>query len=286
MSRNTRRGGLHMNRRGRGTEPGQDLSDPGRCATCTGGVVGRNRAGRVARTSCERNSRMGTHARARRGLRALVIITAMSAALVGVSVGTVGAQTNAQKATYGAQRGAQWMANQIRTNGGYLKNFGTADATDTAYAVLGMRAAGVDKGASNRAIAWLKTKVGAKVQAGGKDSPGALAEYIMAAVSDGQNPREFGGKAAVNNLVRRLLGTQQTSGADTGLFGVQDPTYDGAYRQGLALGALAAVHIPKTDPRIVSAIAWLTTQQCTNGLWQPYRANTAVACDPADPNTF
>ena len=43
------------------------------------------------------------------------------------------------------------------------------------------------------------------------------------------------------------------AGADKGLFGVQDPTYDGAFRQGLALGALAAVHIPKTDARVVSA---------------------------------
>jgi hypothetical protein len=206
--------------------------------------------------------------------------------LVGATAISAGAETNAQKAQRSAQRGAQWMANQIRANGGYLKNFGSADVTDTAYAVIGMRAAGVDKGASNRAITYLQTKIGAKIQAGGTDSSGALAEYIMAAVSNGQNPRIFGGNAPINNLVLRLLNTQHTSGPDAGLFGAQDPTYDGAFRQGLALGALAAVHVPKTDSRVVSAIAWLKNQQCANGLWQSYRANTAVPCDPADPNFF
>jgi hypothetical protein len=220
-------------------------------------------------------------------LRALVISTSLSIALVGATtIGTAGALTNPQRATYGSQYGAQWMANQIKANGGFLRNFGSPDATDTAYAVIGMRAAGVDRGASNRAIAWLRTKIGAKVQSGGKDSPGALAEYIMASVSNGGNPRQFGGSGAINNLVRRLLNTMHTSGADKGLFGVQDPTYDGAFRQGLVLAALSVVNLKKSDPRVASAISWLTTQQCSNGLWQSYRANTAVACDPADPNAF
>jgi hypothetical protein len=219
-------------------------------------------------------------------LRALVISTSLTVVMVGATAGSVGAQTNAQRATYGSQRGAQWMANQIKAHGGYLENFGTPDATDTAYAVLGMRAAGVDKGASNRAIVWLKTKIGDKLRSGGKDSPGALAEYIMAAVSDVQNPRKFGGTGALNNLVLRLLNTQRKTGPDKGLFGVQDPTFDGAFRQGLALAALSVVNIKKSDPRVVSAISWLTTQQCANGLWQSYRANTAVACDPSDPNAF
>ena len=229
---------------------------------------------------------MGTHFRARRGLRALVVSGVMTVALLGASAVNVGAETNAQKAQRGSQRGAQWMANQIRVNGGYLKNFGTPDATDTAYAVIGMRAAGVDKGASNLAVAWLKTKIGAKLRSGGQDSPGALAEYIMAAVAYGQNPRTFGGNGPNNNLVRRMLDTQHVTGTDKGLFGAQDPTYDGAFRQGLALGALAAVHIPKTDRRIVDAISWLKKQQCANGLWTSYRADTSVACPPADPNLF
>ena len=49
------------------------------------------------------------------------------------------------------------------------------------------------------------------------------------------SPTSFGG----TNLVARLLATQRTTGTDAGLFGAQDPTFDGAYRQGLALAALA-----------------------------------------------
>ena len=43
----------------------------------------------------------------------------------------------------------------------------------------------------------------------------------------GRNPRTFGG----TNLVARLEATVQPSG----LFGVQDATFDGAFRQGLSL---------------------------------------------------
>ena len=103
------------------------------------------------------------------------------------------------------QRGAQWLANQIKANHGFVKSFGAADNTGTAYAVIGMRAAGVDKPASDMAINYLRTKIGTQIQLGGSDSPGALAEYIMAAVADNRGPRHFGGTGAQNNLVTRLV---------------------------------------------------------------------------------
>jgi hypothetical protein len=208
----------------------------------------------------------------------------MSLALVVASAGTAGAAgpSNRQR----AQRGAQWLANQITHNGGYLANFGKPDPIDTAYAVIGMRAVGVGKSASNVAVGYLKTKIGAKLRAGGTDAPGAIAEYIMASVANGGDPYHFGGRNPLNDLVNRLLGAQRTSGADTGLFGAQDPTYDGAFRQGLALAALAAAHVSANDARVVSAISWLTKQQCANGLWQPYRASVAAACPASNPGTF
>ena len=232
---------------------------------------------------------MGSDPKARRGLRAAVtailsVATATSVALIGLSASTAGATppTSLQR----AQRGAQWLANQITHNGGVLVNFGKPDPVDTAYAVIGMRAAGVGKGASNKAVAYLKTKIAAQVQSGGHDSPGALAEYILAAVSNGQDPRHFGGNAARNDLVGRLLATERTSGPDSGLFGVQSPAFDGAFRQGLSLSALAAVHFAATDPRVTAGIAWLANQQCTNGLWQAYRASTTAACPASNPKTF
>jgi len=62
-----------------------------------------------------------------------------------------------------------------------------------------------------------------------------------------------------------------------GLFGAQDPTYDGVYRQSLAiLGLVATGHTPNAP-----AVAWLLAQQCADGAFTAYRANTAAACQPA-----
>ncbi|MDQ1485267.1 MAG: hypothetical protein QOJ62_960, partial [Actinomycetota bacterium] len=64
---------------------------------------------------------------------------------------------------------------------------------------------------------------------------------------------------------------------NVGLFGAQDPTYDGVYRQSLAIiGLIATGHTP--DP---NATAWLIAQQCADGAFTAYRANTAVACTAA-----
>jgi hypothetical protein len=227
---------------------------------------------------------MGSDLRARRGLRAVVTVMVITVALAGtLATGAAAAPpTNLQR----AQRGAQWLANQIKHNGGYVKSFGVADPTSTAYAVIGMRAAGVDKPASDQAIRYLRTKIGSQVQLGGHDAPGALAEYILAAVADNQDPRHFGGTALQNNLVFRLLTTARTTGTDKGLFGVQSPTYDGAFRQGLALAALKAAHVPGSNPRVAAGVTWIVKQQCSNGLWQAYRSNPANACAPANPSNF
>ncbi|MBV2153765.1 prenyltransferase/squalene oxidase repeat-containing protein [Kitasatospora sp. SUK 42] len=59
-----------------------------------------------------------------------------------------------------------------------------------------------------------------------------------------------------------------------GLYGKSDPTYDGVWRQSLALTALTAAKITPAD----SAVAWLTGQQCEDGGWPSYRA-AGAACD-------
>ncbi len=67
-----------------------------------------------------------------------------------------------------------------------------------------------------------------------------------------------------------------TSSTDVGLFGVQDPTYDGVYRQSLAMvGLLATGHTPDAN-----AISWLLAQQCSDGGFAAYRADTSKPCDP------
>jgi hypothetical protein len=64
---------------------------------------------------------------------------------------------------------------------------------------------------------------------------------------------------------------------NVGLFGAQDPTYDGVYRQSLAIiGLVATGHTPNAP-----AVTWLLAQQCADGSFTAYRANTSVACTPA-----
>ncbi|HEY5049533.1 MAG TPA: LPXTG cell wall anchor domain-containing protein [Acidothermaceae bacterium] len=64
---------------------------------------------------------------------------------------------------------------------------------------------------------------------------------------------------------------------NVGLFGAQDPTYDGVYRQSLAiLGLVATGHVPNNP-----AVGWLLAQQCSDGAFTAYRANTSAACTPA-----
>jgi hypothetical protein len=67
----------------------------------------------------------------------------------------------------------------------------------------------------------------------------------------------------------------------TGLYGTTDPTYDGVYRQSIAiLGLHAAGRTPRPE-----AVQWLLSQQCADGSFTSYRS-IAAACPPFDPNTF
>lgn len=69
---------------------------------------------------------------------------------------------------------------------------------------------------------------------------------------------------------------------DAGLYGAADPSFDGVYRQSLALLGLTAHGI--VPP--VAAIDWLIRQQCADGSFQPYRGDTAIPCGPSDPAAF
>ncbi|MGW4023168.1 prenyltransferase/squalene oxidase repeat-containing protein [Streptomyces sp. NPDC005009] len=59
------------------------------------------------------------------------------------------------------------------------------------------------------------------------------------------------------------------------LYGDSDPQYDGVWRQSLAL---LAQHTAGVEPS-KAAVGWLTGQQCADGSFAPYRADTAAACD-------
>ncbi|WP_217142563.1 prenyltransferase/squalene oxidase repeat-containing protein [Streptomyces sp. AC627_RSS907] len=61
----------------------------------------------------------------------------------------------------------------------------------------------------------------------------------------------------------------------SGLYGTADPQYDGVWRQSLALLAQKTVGLVPSS----KAVEWLTGQQCDNGAFAPYRADTTKACD-------
>jgi hypothetical protein len=67
-----------------------------------------------------------------------------------------------------------------------------------------------------------------------------------------------------------------------GLFGAQDPTYDGVFRQSLALLAFTA---DRTIPP-AEAVTWLLGQQCADGGFQSFRPRTDAPCLKSDPAKF
>ncbi|MCF3104466.1 hypothetical protein IPZ58_23140 [Streptomyces roseoverticillatus] len=61
-----------------------------------------------------------------------------------------------------------------------------------------------------------------------------------------------------------------------GLYGTADPKFDGVFRQSLALMAQSSVLVTPAKP----AVDWLAGQQCGDGGFPGYRADTSKACDP------
>lgn len=86
--------------------------------------------------------------------------------------------------------------------------------------------------------------------------------------------------AAALALTAAVPGQAATS--DAGLYGAADPTYDGVFRQSLAL--LGQVANDVTPP--ATAITWLLGQQCASGGFQAYRPDTSVPCAAPDPDNY
>ena len=169
--------------------------------------------------------------------------------------------------TAAADAAAHWLAALI-TPAGYIASTttpGTADLAATANAVFALAAAGVHHTKALAALVYLEGHVDAYVTISSADGPGQLAVLILDAHAMGVSPNSFGG----SDLVARLLATERTTGVDAGLFGSQDPIFDGAYRQGLSLAALAAAGV-SSGSSVTSAVAWLTGQQCPFSGWTSY----------------
>jgi hypothetical protein len=170
-----------------------------------------------------------------------------------------------------AQYGAGWVGRQLDGTG-YVAGLGGPSYNTTALGVLALVAAGVGEEQAAKATTYLMAHVDEFVEdADGKDQPAALAALVLVAHARNLGPA---------TLVTRLLATKRTTGDDAGLFGEQDATYDGAFRQSMALLALAAAGQTDAD-----AVAWLKGEQCADGGWMGNRPE-AAPCPAFDMSTF
>ena len=201
----------------------------------------------------------------------------LAAGLVFVAAAPAVAEPPSSDPNLAAKYAASWLAAQV-TSAGFIPSAftpGAADLSLSAQAVPALAAAGVGREQVDALLGYLGQHVDEFVVRAGADAPAALAYFILAAVAGGADPTAFG--VPPSNLVSRLQATQQASG----LFGVANADFDGAFRQGLSLLALDAVGVPNT-----TGTDWLIDQQCDDGLWTAFRADTSVACPPVDPNMF
>lgn len=188
--------------------------------------------------------------------------------------------------TTAADYGARWLATQFVDDGlgnKYIPSGTDPEPSNTMQAALALAAAGVEEATFDDAVDWLAANVEDTIAPGGSDDPGRLGYLLLVVDAAGENPTTFGG----TNLVTRLAVLRQTTGTDTGLFGTADPTYDGTFRQSLAILGLRAVG-QTVD---TSAVTWLLGQQCQpnlnddDGGWRSYGGGAGCDGDDADTNS-
>jgi hypothetical protein len=88
--------------------------------------------------------------------------------------------------------------------------------------------------------------------------------------------------AAIAGIALLALPASAAPSATTGLFGSADPTFDGVFRQSLAILGLDAIGA-RPAPK---AITWLLNQQCPTGAFQAYRLDATTPCAAPDPKNF
>ena len=220
-----------------------------------------------------------------RAARACLVAAAVCLATA-VPTGTAAASRSSSPtpATSGAAAaGAGWIARDMTPSGALVDaESHKASAGDTANAVLALAAAGVGANQVKTAINWLEHNYASYVSSKGIDTPGRLGLLILAAVAAGVDPAHFGGNSHANNLVARLLATEETTGASAGAFGV-GPDVD-SFDQSLAILALAAVKDLGKPARL--AESYLASLQCTDGGWEYSRPSKTVPCATPNPKNY
>jgi hypothetical protein len=175
-----------------------------------------------------------------------------------------------------AQAAAKWLVTQQAGNGSI-----GGSLSSTANAILALAAAH-DTAAAQSALSYMEANANAYINAASTqntDGPGQLALLILDAHAMNVDPTNFGG----TNLPARMVATEQTSGADAGLFGTEaqlNAFTVGGYVQGLVFTALKAIG----QTANAAAINWLTGQQCPSGGWVLQSQATSFGGCTEDPS--
>lgn len=217
-----------------------------------------------------------TLARRARLLCAGLVVAALSTTVLSYSV-TAAAPPTTNPETAG-DLAAGWIARQVDA-GIPLINFGSPDwgvTLDAAISLAATETGGAQLDAVWAALVADRETVVDPFSSG--DQPGRLARVILLAHAIGESPTAVGA-APGDDLVARLLATVTPAGPDAGLFG--DPTslspmYDGAFRQSYSIAALVAAGAAVP----ADSWQWLLDQQCADGSWMPYRAESAGVLAP------
>jgi hypothetical protein len=172
--------------------------------------------------------------------------------------------------------GARWLADQL-TPDGYVEGLFAPgpDSDATRDVAFTLAATGLERGAFDSALAWLTANVEDVIAPDGEpEEAGTMGYLIMLAIAVGDDPRDFGGV----DLIARLEATYGTY--EDGLYGPEDPTFDGVLRQSLALLAFRAAGVAPWP----EAIIWLQNQQCDAGASDPASVGGFPAYrDPSEP---
>jgi hypothetical protein len=217
----------------------------------------------------------------RRAATVLAAVALLCTALM-AGIGASAAAPPTSDPPLAADYGASWLEDQIQADGSLPGGFDPLG--DAGNAALSLGAAGVGGNAFDRAVGYVEANIDDFVAYPFDptiDDPGRLGKAIMIAVITGDDPTTFGG----TDLVARLEATLGL--LEPGLYGANDPTFDGVFRQGLAVTALLSAG----EPVPAAARDWLIDQQCeapaaSLGGWEDYRTDPDAACSAPDPATF
>lgn len=205
--------------------------------------------------------------------------------LLGAFAAPGSAEPTSDDPTVAADAGATWLLGLL-TGGdrAYVEGVaGMPNVSATLQVGLALAATGTHGDAVDRMVAWFEESIATDGPSGGGDlSVGGIGNLLLLLDATGDDPRSFGG----HDLVAALEATLDLH--TTGLYGATDPTWDGVYRQSLAiLGLVASGAAP--DP---SAVAWLRDQQCdattpgAEGGWEAFRADPSAPCAVPDATMY